>query len=66
VERLERLATLTLGCYLAGSGIRAFAAGHSVYTNLLGRPTPSSGAILLGILLLGLGILWPRLTERRR
>jgi hypothetical protein len=53
----ERLATLTQGCYVTGTGIRAFAAGHCVYRNLLGRWTPASVAILVGVILLGVGIL---------
>ena len=62
----ERLATLTQGCYVTGTGIRAFAAGHCVYRNLLGRWTPASVAILVGVILLGVRILWPWLAARRR
>jgi len=64
--KLERLAVLTLGAYLAGTGLHAIAAGQMLYTNLLGEQTPAPVAVLLGILLLGLGIFWPRLAAGRR
>lgn len=62
--KLERLATLALGAYLAGTALQTMSAGRHVYTNLLGEPVPALAAAVLGVLLLAAGIVWNKIRAR--
>ncbi|MDQ5858687.1 MAG: hypothetical protein M3542_10500 [Acidobacteriota bacterium] len=64
IGKLERLATLALGAYLAGTALQAMSAGRNTYTNLLGKPVPAFAAAVLGVLLLAAGIVWNRIRVR--
>lgn len=64
IGKLERLATLTLGVYLAGTALLSMSAGRHAYTNLLGKPVPAFAAAVLGVLLLAAGIVWNRIRAR--
>jgi hypothetical protein len=64
IGKLERLATLILGAYLAGTALLAMTAGRHVYMNLLGQPVPALAAAVLGLLLLAAGIVWDKIGAR--
>jgi hypothetical protein len=54
----ERVATVILGLYLGGSGLRALGAGHWSYPDGLGFAVPAPLALALGVVLVG--IAWRR------
>jgi hypothetical protein len=54
--RLERLATVTLGIYLLGTGCQRLAAGQWTYLDYLELPVLAPLAVLTGLALLAVGL----------